>query len=712
MENKDLFYAEQFVLYTNHNIFLTGKAGTGKTTFLKEILKKTHKQSVVVAPTGVAAINAGGVTIHSMFQLPTTSFIPTSDFINPEWFTNTTELAKIQKLRKDKRKVLQELELLVIDEISMVRADLLDAIDLTLRRIRKSHLPFGGVQILAIGDLFQLAPVVKEHTWNVLKNYYKSPFFFSSIAWQKSNAHSIELTEVYRQADPTFVNILNRIRTGVSDEKDLALINKRFVEKTKSDIITLTTHNNKADAINNKELSNLETPSITLKAKITGKFYESAYPAPENFTLKEGAQIMFIKNHPEGLYFNGKLGILVGQEKNLLRIHLNDDHKTILVDKEEWKNTTYKVNQNTKEIEKEDLGSFFQYPIRLAWAVTVHKSQGLTFDELQLDLEKSFAAGQLYVALSRCRSLEGLHLLSKIKQNNVIVDDRILDFYKSIAFDSDIDALLESSKLKYDNFQLKASFAFQKYLDNIIECQKYVVDKIDGKHALDIISFVKNLKTSFSNIIQTSNKFQAQLESLYGDSDNDVITQRADSAIRYFTDEINSKIILPIESVIDKYKSEGDIRKHLKSFVNLCDEFWFLMQHLYSIKYKNEKVFTGEIKYKPERKIQSKTKYKKGDTYAETLELFKAGKSLKQIADIRLLAKSTIESHMLHHVKEGQVSAKDLVKKSRYDKILRYVQSVPDKSVTDIVKDIGFEITYMEARWIKAELELLMNASE
>lgn len=714
MENKELYYAEQFVLYTNHNIFLTGKAGTGKTTFLKEILKKTEKQAVVVAPTGVASINAGGVTIHSMFQLPTTSFIPTADFINPEWFTNTTELARIQRLRKDKRKVLQELELLVIDEISMVRADLLDAIDLTLRRIRKNAMPFGGVQVLAIGDLFQLAPVVKEHTWNVLQNYYKSPFFFSSIAWQRSKAHSIELSEVYRQSDPTFVNILNRIRTGVSDSKDLKKLNKQLGKGPKEGLITLTTHNKTADAINTRELKKLKTPDISLKAKITGKFFESAYPAPENFILKEGAQIMFIKNHPEGLYYNGKLGKLIGKENKLLRIQLNDEGTSILVDQEEWKNTAYKVNENTKEIEKQDLGSFFQYPIRLAWAVTVHKSQGLTFDEIQLDLEKSFAAGQLYVALSRCRSLEGLNLLSEIKANNVIVDDRILTFYKSIAGAHDIDKLLEDSKSDYANYQLKSAFVFNKYLDNIIECQKYVVDKVDGKHALDIITSVKKIKTSFSQIIQTANKFQSQLDSLYNVENSNVIKERADSAIRYFTDEINAKIILPIESTIDKFKAESDVRKHLKTFVNLCDEFWFLIQNLYKVKYLDHKVFTGQIKYKPERKIgtHNKTKYQKGDTYAETLALFKDGKTLAQIADIRLLAKGTIESHMLHHVKNGNVSVKDLMKKKRYEKILQYVQTEPDKSVTEIVNGIGFEISYIEARWIKAELELLMGSTQ
>ena len=710
MKNKELHYAEQFVQLTHRNIFLTGKAGTGKTTFLKDILKKTNKNAIVVAPTGVAAINANGVTIHSMFQLPTTSFIPTSDFVNPDLFTNILELAKIQKLRKEKREVIQELELLIIDEISMVRADLLDAIDLTLRRIRKSRLPFGGVQVLAIGDLFQLAPVVKEHTWNVLKNYYDSPFFFSALAWKKSEALSIELNKVYRQADQAFVDILNRIRNGEKSEKDLKVLNQQWNKNISNNIITLTTHNRTADKINQDQLDKLDTPPIVLEAKVSGKFYESSFPTLEKIKVKVGAQVMFIKNHSEGLYFNGKLGTLTGQTDNLLEVKLKDDDKTILVDKEEWTNTAFKVNEATKEIEKEDIGTFLQYPLKLAWAVTVHKSQGLTFDELQLDLENSFAAGQLYVALSRCRSLDGLKLLSRIKPENIIVDNRILDFYNSVGIDDTVDSQLEKAKIQYANHRLREAFVFNKYLDYIIEWQKYIIDKVDGDAGLDFLVFVKELKISFSNIINTSNKFQSQLTSLFVDNESHVITDRAQSAIRYFTDELNSKIILPLESHIDKYRSKSDLRKHLKQANNLAQEFWHLMQHLYKISYLDKEVFTGEVKYKQIKYFEGvgKKKYKKGDTYAQTLALFNDGKTLEQIADIRLLALSTIQSHMLKHVKDSKVKVKELMKPQRYEKILRYIQEHNDKTVTEIVNEIGFHIEYIEARWIKAELDLLI----
>ena len=578
MENKELYFAEQFVLHTNRNIFLTGKAGTGKTTFLKEVLKKSKKNTVVVAPTGVAAINAGGVTIHSMFQLPTTSFIPTSDYINPDFFTNVTDLAKIQKLRKEKRKVLQELELLVIDEISMVRADLLDAVDLTLRRVRKSGLAFGGVQVLAIGDLFQLAPVVREHTWNTLSNFYKSPFFFHALAWQRSDALSIELLQVYRQSDQNFIDILNRIRNGVKSDDDLDVLNKQWDSIIDNEMITLTTHNKTANKINEDQLSKLDTPEITLEAKVTGRFFESSFPTQEKIVLKVGAQVMFIRNHPEGLYFNGKLGKLVGKTDDLLKVKLADEDKTIMVDKEEWKNTSFELNDTTKEIETKELGTFTQYPLRLAWAVTVHKSQGLTFDSLQLDLENSFAAGQLYVALSRCRSLEGLKLLTKLKSANVIVDNRILEFYNAISVDDTFNDQLEMAKINYANHQLRDTFIFNKYLDNIIEWQKYIVEKVDGEKGMDFLVFVKGLKTSFSTIINTAAKFQSQLTTMFIENDTVQVSDRAESAIRYFTDEINAKVILPIESHIDRYKSESDLRKHLKQLIYLLDDIWYLME--------------------------------------------------------------------------------------------------------------------------------------
>lgn len=705
MENKELQYAEDFVLSTHRNVFLTGKAGTGKTTFLKSVLKKTHKNSVIVAPTGVAAINAGGVTIHSMFQLPTTAFIPTPDYVNPSLVTNTTELAKTQKLRTDKRKVMQELELLVIDEISMVRADLLDAIDMTLRRVRRSPNPFGGVQVVAIGDLFQLSPVVKEDTWNILGHFYKSPFFFSAHAWQKSNPIAIELKNVYRQSDQTFVDLLNRVRNGVKSDKDLEVLNQQYVENIEDDVITLTTHNRKADRINQDQLAKLKTAPITLQAKISGRFYESSYPVPEKFQLKIGAQIMFIRNHPEGLYFNGRIGKLVDKVDEFLKVEFNDGSNSIIVEREEWKNTTFKVDEKTKEILQEDIGSFLQYPVRLAWAVTVHKSQGLTFDKLQLDLENSFAAGQLYVALSRCRSLEGLKLLSKIRPDNIIVDKRILDYHHSINEEYNFEEDLKVAKEKYQKHLLKASFNFHKYLDYIKSWQSFVVEKQDD-YAMEILTFIKGIKTVFQNTVKTGEKFQWQLESLFEENSKAIIKDRVDKAIRYFSDEINAKVLLPIESHIEEYRVKKGTRKYLNQTRTFGDECWHLMEKIYNISYKGEKVFTGIKKYKPDNSSAIKKKYEKGDTYKQTLELFEQGKTIEEIACLRFLSKGTIESHMLKHLKNGAVDINKLMPNARYQKIRKFALKNPNKSVSELVHDIDISIDYIEARWVKATLQL------
>ena len=407
-ENRERELAKQFALKTNRSLFLTGKAGTGKTTLLKEILDETDKNYLVAAPTGVAAINAGGVTLHSLFLFPFQAIIPE---LNPELsvdlFCNYNGLTKHQKFNRAKLDVFLELELLVIDEISMVRVDLMDAIDVTLRRVRRNPLPFGGVQLLVIGDLYQLSPVVRQNVQHGLALYYSSPYFFDARAWKQVSALTIELKKVYRQEDQTFIDILNAVRNGDRDEAIVSKLNSRYnVDYDADNVITLTTHNRQANSINEEALAELDTKYVNLTARISGKFSENAYPTPEVINLKEGAQVMFIRNHPEGLYYNGKLGVITLISTTLMKIKGLDDDKTIIVEPVEWKNIRYELDSATDKIVANDIGSFKQYPLRLAWAVTVHKSQGLTFDKLILDVEKTFAAGQLYVALSRCRSLE------------------------------------------------------------------------------------------------------------------------------------------------------------------------------------------------------------------------------------------------------------------------------------------------------------------
>jgi len=375
LENYEQYIAEQFVLNTGKNIFLTGKAGTGKTTFLHNIVKQSKKQTMVVAPTGVAAINAGGMTIHSVFQLPLTAFVPQQNSgLDPTNFTDWTNLRTLHNMRKEKINLIKELDLLIIDEISMVRADLLDAIDFSLKKYRRNNLPFGGVQILAIGDLFQLAPVIKDHIWFTLKNYYNSIYFFSSLAWKNANALTIELKKIYRQKDEHFVNLLNNVRWGKHTPKDIATLNENYnPHADKTNVITLTTHNYKANNINTTEINKLKSPTFIFRADVTGKFNESAYPTDAELSFKTGSQVMFIRNDAEGAYYNGKTGTITNINNGTITVK-DDDENEIKVGQIEWLNSKYSVDKETQKIKKEDIGSFRHVPLKLAWAVTVHKS--------------------------------------------------------------------------------------------------------------------------------------------------------------------------------------------------------------------------------------------------------------------------------------------------------------------------------------------------
>ena len=441
--NEQLDLAWQFVERTGVNVFLTGKAGTGKTTFLRRLKERSPKRMVVVAPTGVAAINAGGVTIHSFFQFPLAPYIPGGSFN-----------AKDEKYRfsKEKKNIIRTLDLLVIDEISMVRADLLDQIDAVLRLHKDRHRLFGGVQLLMIGDLSQLAPVVKDSEWTLLREYYRTPYFFGSHALQQTRHVTIELTHVYRQSDRTFINILNEVRENRLTPASLARLNSRVVESGKmmaegsrpednchlsshnfpldtDGTIRLTTHNATANRYNEERMDALKGVRFTFKAQVTGTFPESSYPAEEKLVLKKGCQVMFLKNDSQGSrYYNGKLGIVSSIDAERICVRGFDDNEEIEVEPDAWTNARYVIDKETKEIREEIEGEFRQYPLRLAWAITVHKSQGLTFDRAVLDVNASFATGQVYVALSRCRSLEGLVLTAPLSPLSVKTDAVVTDY--------------------------------------------------------------------------------------------------------------------------------------------------------------------------------------------------------------------------------------------------------------------------------------------
>lgn len=438
MQNPELEMAYNYAQYTHRNIFLTGKAGTGKTTFLRQLEQETNKRMVIVAPTGVAAINAGGVTIHSFFQLAPGMYLRGQNIAGREQKSKYS-------FSKQKVKILRSLDLLVIDEISMVRCDLLDAIDEVLRRYQNRYLPFGGVQLLMIGDLQQLAPVAKDDEWQILKeNGYTSPYFFGSQALRETNYTTIELKQVYRQADQTFVDLLNQVRDNRMTKESLATLNARVIQnfrpKDEEGYITLTTHNYQASDINTMRMLQLPTQPMNYHATITGEFPELSYPTEPDLTLKIGAQVMFCKNDPNHKYYNGKIGRVIKCDAERVWVEcppdsmdpntdLSDNEPTILiVTKQEWANTRYSTNQKTGEITEETIGKFLQIPLKTAWAITIHKSQGLTFDRAIIQADRAFSPGQVYVALSRCRTLEGLVLSRPIPASVISVDPQVMEF--------------------------------------------------------------------------------------------------------------------------------------------------------------------------------------------------------------------------------------------------------------------------------------------
>ena len=431
-QNKELRTAWDFVENTGRSIFLTGKAGTGKTTFLKTVVERSRKRCIVVAPTGVAAINAGGVTIHSFFQLPFSPYVPGAKVKSKFDFS------------KEKRKIIASIDLLIIDEISMVRADLLDAIDAVLRRFRDHGQPFGGVQLLMIGDLAQLTPVVTPEDEQMLRSYYDTPYFFGSKTLQQIDYVTIQLEHVYRQQDASFISILNEVRNGHPSAEALAKLNSRSLttigpngetlqqlplpwKGSEEAFIRLTTHNSQANFYNESELQKLPGSPVMYHAVIEGTFPDYAYPTAETLLLKEGAQVMFVKNDPsaEHLYYNGRIGRVTQAEPSRLTVYCEGDAEEIEVEPLEWENSRYTLNEKTREIETEVLGTFRQLPLRLAWAITIHKSQGLTFDRAIIDANMSFAPGQVYVALSRCRTLEGMVLAKPLEARAIINDERV-----------------------------------------------------------------------------------------------------------------------------------------------------------------------------------------------------------------------------------------------------------------------------------------------
>ncbi|HPT11389.1 MAG TPA: HRDC domain-containing protein [Bacteroidales bacterium] len=547
--NPELLLAFDFVKYTNRNIFLTGKAGTGKTTFLHDVRKASPKRMIVVAPTGVAAINAGGVTIHSFFQLPFHPFVPAS--YEPAHNTPGAEAQKVlpdYKMSREKINIIRSLDLLVIDEISMVRADTLDAIDAALRRYKNRNLPFGGVQLLMIGDLQQLAPVVKDDDAEILNRYYDTPFFFSSHALHSADYLTIELKHIYRQSDQLFIDILNKVRDNRIDQMVLDELNKRYFSDFDPDTgggyITLTTHNYQSQAINDSKLEKLPGNAHIFNAIIKDEFPEYSYPTASELVLKVGAQVMFVRNDSsrDKLYFNGKIGKITAFADDIIMVQCPGEESPIRVEMTEWQNMKFTLDEETKEIEETPIGSFTQYPLRLAWAITIHKSQGLTFDRAVIDAHAAFAHGQVYVALSRCRTLEGLVLSKMISQRSIIDDPSITGFVNETKQYQPDRRQLDESKKEYQRQLLMELFDFNPLLRSINYCIK-IVNEHSHNLIGDLGKMLGDASTCVStDIIVVSEKFRPQLlQLLAGGSDaesNPALQERVTKACDYFSGKI------------------------------------------------------------------------------------------------------------------------------------------------------------------------------
>ena len=583
-KNPELELAVQFIEKTDRNLFITGKAGTGKTTFLHKIKQESLKRMVIVAPTGVAAINAKGVTIHSFFQMP---FGP----ILPNQIANTSNAQR--KFSKTKIDIIKSLDLIIIDEISMVRADLLDGIDQVMRRYKNRNKVFGGAQILMIGDLQQLAPVVRPNEWSLLQSHYNTVYFFSSKAYQEANVVSIELKHIYRQKNEDFIKILNEIRTDTLSDMSAKILNKNYnpsFSPTKEEgYITLTTHNNRANLINESELNKLKIKSSFFNAEVSGKFNENAYPNAERLELKVGAQVMFIKNDSstDKRYYNGKIGIITAISKESVTVKCANEIDEIVTEKETWSNINYSINEETKAIKEEMIGAFSQIPLRLAWAITIHKSQGLTFEKAIIDAEASFAHGQTYVALSRCTSLEGLVLKTPITSSAIINDSTVSVFNEGVEENHPDESVLNESE---KHFQLNLISEILDYQPLLYPITRLIDIFYNNRTSIkgDVIDHLQTIKDDgIVALMKISNGFKNQLNTLSEDNvlpqNSSQIQERFIKAITYFLNTTKNSIQKPLDTITfstDNKAVKKDFSKQFDSLQEKLEEKLFALQKM------------------------------------------------------------------------------------------------------------------------------------
>lgn len=824
--NRFFTLAADLVNQTDQTIFLTGKAGTGKTTFLKYIREHCIKQMAIVAPTGVAAINAGGVTIHSFFQLPLAPFIPVTrgQGFSPDGqeISNPNSLVSRLRFNGEKKKLLNQLELLIIDEISMVRADILDAIDTVLRHVRHKHTErFGGVQLLFIGDMFQLPPVVKEPEWSLLSPYYASPYFFDSQVLKEAPPLYIEFDKIYRQREAGFINLLNQVRNNELNADGKAILDSRFqpsFSRTKEDgYIILTTHNEQARSINNQQLQQLTTPAVEYEAELEDDFPSNAFPAEQQLILKEGAQVMFIRNDSSEKgkrYFNGKIGTVTRLEEKKIFVRCAGEDEEIEVVKDTWDNIRYSLDKASQSMKEEKLGSFTQFPLRLAWAITIHKSQGLTFEKAIIDAGEAFAAGQVYVALSRCTSLSGMILKSKVRTNSLFTDPRILEFTRKSASVDYLQTALGESKRLYQLKVLKKTFDFTDQILAAIDLKKLIIDN-QGAFTGNAKKWSHGFLIRLNQLQDTAQRFHQWLDIQFREplhpEENPTLIERLEKAATHFANET--------EALIIQLSAPGfvtDSRQHAKEANDLLKDLFAglsLAQHLFNgydgkpdtgswqtrrrsfilpvftvniyagvseestesnphpelyralkkqrdqfCAQKDQPVYLvasghtlGEMcLYLPqdlkemrkisgmgavrieqygrafldiildycqehglESHIHSKTDKKdrlvrkidapqKGDSHRASFDLFRKGHSLKEIAEMRKLAQSTIEGHLTRFVASGDIEIASLISPEKMTRIEEAINKAEGYSLAPLKLTLGDDVSFAELRWALA----------